>query len=60
MERRWFSVAEIAEYLGVSPNTIRKWIRTGKIPFCRLNGAIRFDINEIEQWTAKKKKLIYV
>ena len=36
------------KYLGVSPNTVRKWIRSGRIPFVKINGAIRFDEAKIE------------
>ena len=54
MERRYISVSETAVYLGLSIGAIRKWIRMRSIPFCRLNGAIRFDIQEIERWAHKR------
>ncbi len=50
MEKRFMSVVEVAEYLGFSQSAIRKWIRKGQIPFSRINGAIRFDIEKIEEW----------
>lgn len=59
MERRFYAVDEIAVYLGVSGSAIRKWIRTGQIPFYRLNGAIRFDIQAIEKWTDKSRRTVY-
>ncbi len=55
MERRYYKVESIAEYLSVSIAAIRKWIRLGKIPFSRLNGAIRFDIQEIDIWAGKNR-----
>lgn len=57
MEKRFFNINEIAVYLGVSASGIRKWIRTGKIPFNRLNGAIRFDIQSIERWSNSNRRL---
>ena len=61
MEKRYYKIDEISTYLGFSPNTIRKWIRFGKIPHCRLNGGIRFDVREIDRWVDRKKtKGIYV
>jgi excisionase family DNA binding protein len=51
MERRFLSVGEVAEYLGLSQSAIRKWIRTGQIPFLRFNGVIRFDVEKIDEWT---------
>ena len=50
MEKRYLSVPEVAEYLGFTTNAIRKWVRRGKIPFNKVNGGIRFDIERIEQW----------
>lgn len=54
MEKRFLSVVEVAEYLGLSQSAIRKWIRTGQIPFLKINGAIRFDMEEINQWATTK------
>ena len=54
MEKRFLSVVEVAEYLGYSESAIRKWIRKGQIPFARINGAIRFDIEKIEEWATSK------
>jgi len=56
VERRFYNTGEIAIYLGFSVSAIRKWIRTGQIPFCRVNGGIRFDINKIDEWVVKKGK----
>jgi len=59
MEKRFLTVKEIAIYLGFSVSAIRKWIRTGQIPFCRVNGGIRFDIQEVEKWVTKGKQSIH-
>ena len=50
IEKRFLSVPEVATYLGLSHSAIRKWVRRGTIPFRKLNGAIRFDIQQINQW----------
>lgn len=54
MEKRFLSVTEVAEYLSLSQSAIRKWIRTGQIPFSRINGAIRFDREKIEKWAVSQ------
>ena len=59
VQKRFYKVDEVSEYLGFSENTIRKWIRLGMIPFARLNGGIRFDIQEIDKWTTRNKRGIY-
>ena len=57
MEKRFFTVQEIAKYLGFSVGAIRKWIRSGDIPFCRLNGGIRFDIHQIDKWVSIRQEI---
>ena len=37
------------------PNTTYKWTNEGKIPFIKINGQIRFEKEEIEEWKDKKK-----
>ena len=56
MEKRFLKVEEVARYLGFSESAIRKWIRSGLIPFHRLNGGIRFDIRAIDSWAQKRKE----
>jgi len=56
MEKRFYTVTEIARYLGLSVSCIRKWVRTGQIPFSRFNGAIRFDIKKINEWANKHSR----
>jgi len=33
---KWASLEELAEYLGMSKDAIRLWIKTGKIPAHRI------------------------
>jgi len=50
MEKRVFNVPEIANYLSFTESAIRKWVRTGMIPFKKINGGIRFDVEQINKW----------
>ncbi len=50
LNKRYYNVKEIAEYLAFSVNTIRKWVRFGLIPCRKINGGIRFDIEAIDKW----------
>ena len=51
IEKRFINAQEVAEYLGFSVSAIRKWVRCGTIPFHKVNGGIRFDIEKINRWT---------
>jgi excisionase family DNA binding protein len=48
-------IKEVSEMIGVKKPTIYEWVRTGKIPFRRLNGLIRFDPDEINEWVESQK-----
>ena len=40
---------ELAECLGLAPDTVRRWARTGRIPAIRVNArTIRFVLEEVE------------
>ena len=54
IEKRFLNVPEVAKYLGLSISAIRKWVRLGKIPFNKVNGSIRFDIERINRWIDQK------
>lgn len=55
VEKRFYSVSELAVYLGVSENTIRAWKKNGEIPFHNFGRAIRFDMEKIEKWVRSKE-----
>jgi excisionase family DNA binding protein len=47
--RRWASLNDAADYLGVTHRTIRQWITDGKIRGYRANARLyRVDLNEID------------
>lgn len=47
---RWLSLAEIAEYVGCSKDTIRSWIKKETIPFHKVGRQYKFRISEVDQW----------
>lgn len=46
----WVGTKEIAEHLGVTIETIRKWIKTRKIPCHRVGKLWKFKVSEIDDW----------
>ena len=50
MEDRWFSVDEMASYLGVKRDTIYKWISEKKMPGHKIGRLWKFNKGEIDQW----------
>jgi len=46
---------ELADMLGLSPETVLRWVRQGRLPAIRLpGGAIRFREGEVDQWLAER------
>ena len=48
---RLLTAREIAERLGVSTETVLRWVRRGDVPAIKLpGGAIRFAADEFDAW----------
>jgi len=41
------SIKELAVYIGVSTDTIRRAVRKGEVPFTRAGTALRFDLHKV-------------
>ena len=50
MTKSFHTVKDLAAQLQVKDKTIYAWISQGKIPYVKVNGAIRFDPGDIESW----------
>jgi len=46
----WIGTKEIAEHLGVTVVTVRKWIASGKIPCYRVGKLWKFKASEVDEW----------
>ena len=49
-EDRWLSVDEIAQYLGISNDTVYRWIDTYDMPAHRLGRFWKFKRDEVDSW----------
>lgn len=47
---RWLSVEEIAAHLGISKETIYRWLEKEKIPAHRMGRLWKFKASEVDQW----------
>ncbi len=54
------TVKEVAEILTVKPKTIYQWAELGQIPCIKLHGALRFDLNDIQEWVKSFKKVSHL
>ena len=44
-------VEQAAEYLGIRPKTLYEWVRLGRVPHRKIGFNVRFDPDELEEWT---------
>lgn len=58
MEEKWVSLNDIADYLGVNPDTIRNWIKKNLIPAHRIGRQWKFKKSEIDKWVDSGKSAI--
>lgn len=49
-EDRWLSVEEIADYLGVRPDTVYKWLARAKIPGHKVGRLWKFKSKDVDVW----------
>ncbi len=49
-EDRWLSITEICKYLGVSNDTVYKWIDKCSMPAHRMGRLWKFKKDEVDEW----------
>jgi excisionase family DNA binding protein len=49
----YLTIEELAQYLKVAEQTIRRWVLNREVPYCKIKKVIRFRLSEIEQWVDK-------
>ena len=47
--RKPFNLKQAAEYLGVSPITLRRWVKTGRVSAHKIGRAYTFDVRHLKE-----------
>lgn len=50
MNDRWLSVLEISEYLGITKDSVYKWVKEKGMPAHRLGKLWKFKTEEVDVW----------
>lgn len=50
MADRWLSVDEIAAHLGISRETVYKWIQRKALPAHKVGRLWKFRVDEVDAW----------
>ncbi|MDD5677043.1 MAG: helix-turn-helix domain-containing protein [Kiritimatiellae bacterium] len=51
----WVSLEDIAEHLGVSMDTVHRWIRNRKMPAHQVGRLWKFKISHVDKWVQAGK-----
>lgn len=46
----YFTIAELAEYIKLSEQTVRRYVLNKTVPYHKIHKAVRFRVSEIEKW----------
>lgn len=49
-QERWLSVDEVADYLGVQPDTVYTWISKKGLPAHKVGRLWKMKTNEVDEW----------
>ncbi|MBA7513282.1 hypothetical protein ES705_05293 [subsurface metagenome] len=49
-EQNLLTIEDLSRILKTSKHTIYGWVRKKSVPFCKLNGLLRFETDKIEKW----------
>lgn len=55
MEDRWVNIEEIADYLSITTDTAREWIKAGMLPAYKAGRRYKFKLSEVDEWVRKGK-----
>jgi excisionase family DNA binding protein len=55
MDNRWLSLAEIAVYLGVSKDTVYRWLELRHMPAHKVGRQWKFKAVEVDDWVRSGK-----
>lgn len=52
---KWVNLDDIADYLSVSKDTVRVWLKEGKLPVYKAGKRYKFKISEVDEWIKRGK-----
>ena len=52
---KWVNLEDVAVHLSLSQDTVRTWIKEGKLPFYNAGKRYKFKISEVDEWVRTGK-----
>ena len=57
-EDKWIGIEKVAEYMDVTKDTVRNWIKKTDIPAHKIGKLWRFKKSEIDEWIKSGKSAL--
>lgn len=54
-KEKWSSLEDIAQHLGISKDTIYRWIANKQMPATKIGRQWKFKLSEVEMWILNGK-----
>lgn len=51
----WVNLEDVASHLCLSKDTVRNWIKDGKLPAYKAGKMYKFKLSEVDQWLREGK-----
>lgn len=58
IDDKWIGIEEAAQYMGVTKETVRNWIKKTNIPAHKIGKLWKFQKSELEEWIKSGKSAI--
>lgn len=58
MEDRWLSVEEISSYLGVTKDTVYKWLNEKELPAHKVGRLWKFKKEDVDNWVKSQESSV--
>ena len=52
---KWVNAEDVAEHLSISLDTVRTWIKAGKLPAYKAGKRYKFKLSEVDEWVREGK-----
>lgn len=54
-KQRYLDLPAAANYLGVTPEALRKKVDRGQMPYIRIDRRLRFDVTDLDHWMRRHR-----
>lgn len=55
VEEKWVNTEDVAEHLSVSMDTVKAWVRAGKLPAYKAGKRYKYKLSEVDEWVRTGK-----